>query len=54
MGLEFAPWVVLFVKACAYALGFLLALPFIFMILIVLFPKQLKSTERVSTSDSGN
>lgn len=56
MGLEFDTWVVLFLKVFVYGIGFFLALPFIciIVILIVSFLKSLKSTERVSTSDSGN
>lgn len=54
MGLEFDNWVVLFLKVFVYGIGFFLALSFIFIIviLIVSFLKSLKSTERVSTSDS--
>ena len=54
MGLEFDTWVVLFLKVFVYSIGFFLALSFICIIVIVLFPKSLKSTERVSTSDPGN
>ena len=56
MFLEFDTWVLLFLKLFVYGIGFFLALSFIFIIviLIVSFLKSLKSTERVSTSESGN
>jgi len=56
MALEFDALVVLFLKLFVYGIGFFLALIFIciILILIVSFLKSLKSTERVSTSDSGN
>ena len=56
MALEFDPWVVLFLKMFVYVIGFFLSLIFILVILILIvsFLKSLKSTERVSTSDSEN
>lgn len=56
MGLEFDPWVVLFLKVFVYCIGFFLSLIFILIIVILIasFLKSLKFTERVSTSDSKN
>lgn len=56
MRLEFDTWVVLFLKLFVYGVGFFLSLIFILIILILIvsFLKSLKSTERVSTSDSEN
>ena len=56
MRLEFDAWVLLFLKLFVYGIGFFLSLIFIsiILILIVSLLKPLKSTERVSTSDSSN